>query len=88
MKGLVAMSLALIGLQVLLTSSVGELVPAVSWVTSAVGKWIDPDVPLIADKAGAGTQGGKSSPKIGSAADSLGARAAGLELGVSHLAGL
>jgi hypothetical protein len=79
-RGLIAVSLGLIGLQVLLTSPLNELIPAVSYLTTLAGRWIDPTVPLIPDKGGASatTANSKTGQKMTSASDARELQLAGI----------
>ena len=65
MKGAGTVLFALIGFELLVTTKLSDLAPAISWVTGAVAKWMDPDVPLISAAVGSGgasTTSGGSSP--------------------------
>jgi hypothetical protein len=73
-RGALAVALGLIGLQVLLTSRINDLVPAVAYLTTLAARWIDPEVPLIpqppgssAGQATAGTKPGQGGPSIAGA---------------------
>ncbi len=77
MRGMLAVTLGLIGLQVLLTSPINELVPAVSYLTTVAAKWIDPTVPLIGDHS-ASQQPAAAPSKLTPAADNVGKGTAGL----------
>ena len=77
MRGALAVSLGLIGLQVLLTSSLNNLIPAAAYLTTLAGKWIDPNTPLIpqagtTSTAGQGNAGTKPAAGNGLSAASIG----------------
>lgn len=54
MSGMLTIAIGLIGLQVLSSSDTNAtgLLGGLNYVAVLVGKWMDPTVPLIADKSG------------------------------------
>ena len=72
MKGAASVLFMLIGFELLVTSKVSQIAPAITWVTTAVAKWMDPDVPLISAPA-AGQAGGGAGATASSLATGLGA---------------
>jgi hypothetical protein len=72
---MVSVALGLIALQVIVTSPINDLIPAMSYLTGLAAKWIDPTVPLIPATSSAGST---SSTRSTSSADSAGQRLAGI----------
>ena len=88
MRGLLAIAIGLIALQVVTTSSLPELPAALAYPAGLVAKWMDPTVPLLgssASSAGSPSAGAPAATPAQSAAAAQGAATAGLAAPPAYL---
>ena len=62
MRGFLVMSIAVIGLEVVLTSKLPGLSPLLAYPGQLAGKWMDPGTPLLPQRAGTTAAATSSAP--------------------------